>query len=207
MENIRDIIFDLGGVIIGLDTSKTISAMAQLVERPEDEVLQIFRNDERFLYYEKGQMSDQEFRAFIGELADKSFGLEAIDAAWNAMILDIPSATIDLLRRLRTKYKVHLLSNTNGIHLDFVHKKLNQIGLNSFTEVFDNEFYSHKIGMRKPDQEIYEFVLNKGGMTANSTLFLDDNLDNLKGAALLGINTFQIKQLTDVINYFNGQKA
>lgn len=207
MEHIKDIIFDLGGVIIGLDTGRTIRALADLTNKSEDEVLRIFHSDDHFLRYEKGQLSDDQFREFVNTLARKPLGVEAIDDAWNAMILDFFSPTIDLLRELKTKYKIHLLSNTNNIHMTCVRKKIADTDIPPFAEIFHNDFYSHEIGMRKPDTEIFEFVVEKGGMTPNSTLFLDDNLDNLKGAAQLGIDIFHVRQLADVSDYFNGQKA
>ncbi|MEM9297555.1 MAG: HAD family phosphatase [Bacteroidota bacterium] len=201
---IQDIIFDLGGVIVGLDTSRTIAAIARLTGVSEDEAFSIFESDKRFKEYEMGKITDEEFRNFIRDITTESLTDLAIDEAWNAMILGFPQVHLDLLNHLRKHYKIHLLSNTNNIHLEYMTNKLMEADAGGFSDYFDNEFYSHKMGMRKPNIDIYTSVLSEGGMNAESTLFLDDNLDNLKGAHSLGINVYHVKKLTDTVSFFNG---
>ena len=82
--------------------------------------------------------------------------------------------------------------------------KLGQQGISSFKELFDAEYYSHLVGMRKPDAEIYEHVLEDQGLTAQETIFFDDNPDNIKSARSLGIQTFHVLHPNDVLTYFNG---
>ena len=201
---IRHIIFDLGGVIIDLDTSKTVRGMAQWMEIGEEEALKVFHEDDRFKQYEKGEISDAEFRDFIRGLAPNSLTDEAIDDVWNAMLLDIPGERIRLLQALKPHYSLYLLSNTNAIHLEDVVLKLGQQGISSFKELFDAEYYSHLVGMRKPDAEIYQHVLEDQGLAAQKTIFFDDNPDNIKSARSLGIQTFHVLHPNDVLTYFNG---
>ncbi|MEM7107237.1 MAG: HAD-IA family hydrolase [Bacteroidota bacterium] len=203
LRKIQDIIFDLGGVIIGLDVRRTVSKMAELMHTTELEAQSVFESKAQFKAYEMGRMTDRKFRDFIRSLAPRPVSDSAIDTAWNAMILDIPDNHFELLSRLSKKYRVHLLSNTNNIHLQCVKQKLELAGRGQLAHYFHREFYSHKMGMRKPNRNIYEQVLKAGEMEAEATLFLDDNLDNLAGAKSLGIQVKHVRKLTDTANFFN----
>ena len=203
-QGVRNIIFDLGGVIIGLDTSRTLMRLAELLDIRYDEMSRIFYQDVRFKEYETGNLTDQQFRDFIRTLGSVPIPDAAIDEAWNAMILDIPREQMDLLRMLRSDYSIYLLSNTNAIHLNHVKTKLPVDDASFFNEVFNKTYYSHLIGMRKPDHEIYEYVLKDQNMPGEETLFFDDNTDNISGAQAVGIHTFHVKDLADVITYFHG---
>jgi putative hydrolase of the HAD superfamily len=109
------------------------------------------------------------------------------------MLGDIPAGRIELLRELRSKYKTYLLSNTNAIHLDCFSGMVKKAhGLESLDPLFHKAYYSHLMKLRKPDAAIYEYVLNENGLKANETIFLDDNVANLKGAASVGIQTFHV---------------
>ncbi|TRX61694.1 HAD family phosphatase [Fulvivirga sp. M361] len=201
---VQNIIFDLGGVIIGLDISRTLLRLAELLDMHFDEMSRIFYQDVRFKEYETGNLTDQQFRNFIRTLSSVTITDAAIDEAWNAMILDIPREQMNLLKMLRSDYSVYLLSNTNAIHLDYVKTKLPVDEADLFDEFFNKTYYSHLIGMRKPDNEIYEYVLKDRNMLGTETLFFDDNADNILGAQAVGIHTFHVKDLADVITYFHG---
>ena len=200
---IQDIIFDLGGVIIGLDTQKTVDALAKLTGISDAEAQLIFRSAEEFKEYEIGKLTDEEFRNFIRSFSKEPLKDKEVDHAWNAMILDIPEHHFELLTHLSQTHRVHLLSNTNNIHLRYVESKLHESGKDSFKSYFYHQFYSHKMGMRKPNRDIYEAVLLQGDMKAHTTLFLDDNLDNVNAAKKLGINVYQVTQLADTARFFN----
>jgi putative hydrolase of the HAD superfamily len=126
-----------------------------------------------------------------------------LDGCWNAMLLDIPVEKIKLLQDLKTKYKTFLLSNTNSIHLESFTRRL-QVDhrLNNLDELFHRVYYSQLLGMRKPDVEIYKYVLEKNGLKSDETIFLDDNPDNIQGAARAGIHTFFVGHPDDVYKLF-----
>lgn len=203
LSRIENIIFDLGGVIIGLDPSNTVNEMARLTQISNEEALATFQSDEHFLLYEIGHISDEEFRNFIRSFSKVSISDEAIDAAWNAMILNIPEEHYTLLNDLSNTHRVHLLSNTNSIHLEYVNQKITVAGKGSLSDYFEMDFYSHLMGIRKPNAEIFQRVLLEGKMNASRTLFLDDNLDNLTGAQQVGIRTQHIEQLTGTLKFFH----
>ncbi len=190
----KNLLFDLGGVIINLDVPRTLQAFANLVQKDVSFVSQFLKEIDLFGRYEVGEWTDAEFRNAIRAGFQVDLTDEQIDEAWNAMLLDIPLERITLLQKLRKHYKLYLLSNTNGIHLQKVNEILAQSTEIPFLEMlFDKTYYSHIVGKSKPKAEVYEHVLQDAGITALDTLFLDDNADNITGAKHLGIQTVLIK--------------
>lgn len=190
---IKNIIFDLGGVIINLSVDSTLKKISEVSGYPVAKVMEIYHARPEFLDYEKGKISDDEFRQNLREIFEVNSPDSDIDLCWNAMLGEIPKERIQLLRDLKSKYKTFLLSNTNAIHLDCftgIVKKAHE--LESLDPLFHKTYYSHLMKMRKPDPEIYEFVLKENGLQADETIFLDDNVANLKGAASVGIQTFHV---------------
>jgi putative hydrolase of the HAD superfamily len=192
--SIKNLIFDLGGVLLNLHLDRTHRAFAEASNTSVDEVRSRISASPFFNNYEKGLHSDREFRGKINEFLKTNLSDQEIDRAWNAMLGDVPADRLDLLGRLRSNYKIFLLSNTNQIHLDSFSAAIRaahqQASLDSF---FDKAYYSHVMKMRKPDAEIFQFVLNENQLEPVQTLFLDDNLDNLAGASKLGIQTFHVQ--------------
>ena len=201
--SIKNIIFDLGGVIINLSVESTLRKFSELSGQPPERVLELYHARPEFLDYERGEITNQEFRQSLKNI----FGLTTVDSeldlCWNAMLGDIPAERIELLRELKSKYKTYLLSNTNAIHLDCfsgIVKKAH--GIESLDPLFHKAYYSHLMKMRKPDPAIYEFVLNENGLKAEETIFLDDNVANLKGAASVGIQTFHVTHPDTIFSLF-----
>jgi len=196
---IKNLIFDLGGVIINLDMKRTFSAFAVATGKSVSELQTMFFNQEIWQSHETGKLSDQELRQhlrtnYIGNLSD-----EEIDSIWNALLLDIPLERIQLLQHLKTKYRLIMLSNTNGIHEKHFTKILaNTSGISNFDALFDKVYYSHKIGMRKPDFQIFNHVLAEQNIQTSETVFIDDNLDNIEAAKSLGIHTLHVVHPTNI---------
>ncbi|PZR30139.1 MAG: HAD family phosphatase [Azospira oryzae] len=193
IQSVKNIIFDLGGVIINLSVPSTVLAFAKASGKSVDEVAALV-NSPGFINYEKGLISDEAFRQHVREELNWQASDNEIDESWNAMLLDIPLERLQLLERLKKSYRIFLLSNTNEIHL----RKFNQIldstsGQKEMDGYFHKAYYSHRMKMRKPDVEIFEFVVNENELNPEETLFLDDNLSNLKGAEMAGIKTFHVQ--------------
>lgn len=191
---IKNIIFDLGGVILNLSVDSTLRKFSRISGHPVDKVMETYHSRPEFLAYEKGEITNDEFRKSLKDI----FGITStdleLDQCWNAMLGDIPVERVDLLRELKAKYKTYLLSNTNAIHLECFGGILKKSGANldSLEPLFHRTYYSHLMKMRKPDAGIYEYVLRDNGLKAAETIFLDDNVANLKGAASVGIQTFHV---------------
>jgi epoxide hydrolase-like predicted phosphatase len=186
MTKITTIIFDLGGVILNLNQELTYQAFAKLGA----DTTQFHEQVDVLNKFETGHIDADTFRNHFVQLYQGKVSIPEIDDAWNAMLLDLPEERINMLIELRKTFDVYLLSNTNSIHIDAFnayltlhHQQLNWMGL------FDKVYYSYEIGYRKPNTDIYEFVLNDLGKQANECIFIDDNKDNLKGAEQVGIKT------------------
>lgn len=200
---IKNLIFDLGGVIINLNTSLTIKAFAELSGRSLEEVIKFSTTEPAFHLYEKGQITDADFRAVIRTLTSKPLDDTSIDKAWNAMILDLPIEHIKLLRSLKERHNIFLLSNTNNIHMECVNDVRIKASVESFDQLFHYDYYSHIMGKRKPDANIFEQVLEENNLDPAQTLFLDDNYDNINGASNLGINTLHVTSPNLLFEYFD----
>jgi glucose-1-phosphatase len=199
-QGVNTIIFDLGGVIIDLAPVETAKAFAAKSGISVEDVYRAYAHHPEFIVYEKGGMDDQSFRNFIRKTFSSTATDQAIDHGWNAMLLGFPSAKQTLLENLKKKFKTIVLSNTNSIHIQFIEEKMLQgQRLDSF---FHHAYYSHQVNMRKPETEIYSHVLTTCGIQANQTVFLDDNLDNLKAAEQLGIHTIHISHPDQVNDLF-----
>ena len=200
---IKNIIFDLGGVIINLSTQTTVKQFAKLGGITEEEVNLRMMQSKEFHDYEKGLISDARFRELVRDMLAANASDAEIDRCWNAMLLDIPIERIQLLERLKTRYRIFLLSNTNEIHFNCFSEIVNQMtGKTSLDLYFEKAYYSHRMKMRKPDREIYDFVLAENKLNPTHTIFLDDNLANLKGAEQCGIKTFHVQHPDLILTLF-----
>lgn len=204
--SIKNLIFDLGGVILDLSIDTTLDSFAALSPIDKNTVRHLFVSSPEFNAYEKGEISDAEFRNFVKKLYDIQASDETLDASWNAMLVNIPLKKLQLLESLKTKYTVCLLSNTNSIHVQYINNTLlTRIQCNSLDNFFHRAYYSHRMKKRKPDAEIFQQVLDEGGFKPEETLFLDDNQANIDGAAKLGIKTVHVVNPDMIFDYFHEQ--
>lgn len=190
LNGIKNIIFDLGGVIINLRFQLALDAFQKLSK--SGKVLEFTQQQQSELFdaYETGRISDAEFRAGLREHYEVEASDTEIDAAWNALLLDIPAERIQLLQELGKKYRLFLLSNTNAIHL----VRFSQLVADNFTipsldSLFEKTYYSHLIGQRKPDAIVFEQILAQNNLEAAETLFVDDSIQHIEGANKVGLKT------------------
>lgn len=186
MPEIKALIFDLGGVIINLDPSLTLASFHKLGLDKETvtESMPLFQD------FEKGKISEAAFRDGLRELLNPGTTDAEIDAAWNHMLLDIPPERMELLRELRSTFRLYLLSNTNSIHKTaFVSYFETTFHGQVWPDQFDRIFYSHDMGMRKPDAEIFHKVLEETNHAAAECIFIDDSLPNVEAAQATGLYT------------------
>lgn len=199
----KNIIFDFGGVILNIDYQLTIDAFKEIgmnnFEMAYSQASQIHLFDN----LEKGLISPEQFRDGIRLASGLDLSDERIDYAWNKIILDLPKHRIDLILKIKNNYNCFLLSNTNIIHYDLYINQLQNLGMNSFDDVFLKAYFSFEMGMRKPDAEIFEFVLKKESLNADETLFIDDSIQHIETANKLGINTYHLKNKEDITLLFN----
>jgi len=203
MKNIKNIIFDLGGVIINLDIPATTNAFAELAKKYQIENFSPQPEHQLFKDFEVGAISAQQFRDALRNFIHADITDEEIDFAWNAMLLDLPKSRLDLLLQLKEKYKTFLFSNTNEIHYTAFNKILfDSHGETSLAPFFHKDYYSHLVGRRKPNADAFQLILDENGLTAEQTLFLDDTPQHLEGAKRLGIQTMLVTAENTVHNIF-----
>ena len=187
-KNIKNIVFDLGGVLVDLDFKAAINGLQKAGFANVKEQLQSFDREGIFQKFELGEMTAEEFRTAIRENSTVTLTDEEIDALWNAMLLEIPREKLELILDLRGKYMVYLLSNTNSIHWDYVCK--NAFNYRGFRvkDYFEETFLSYEMHLAKPDKAIFEKVLQDANLLPEETLFIDDSEANCKVAEEVGIH-------------------
>lgn len=201
--NVKNLIFDLGGVIMDLDFSKTHRAFSHLSGVPAEEFKGKIHTHDFFNRYEKGLMTDPDFRNELRTFLNCDATDDNIDRAWNAMLVGIAKERLDMLNQLKSKYHTFLLSNTNNIHLVTVNEIVAGVsGKTSLDCFFHKAYYSHLMKMRKPDKEIFLTVLEENGLVASETLFMDDVFENVQGAKSVGIQTIQISSTQQMLSLF-----
>ena len=189
MTAIKNILFDLGGVLYHIDYNLTIKAFEKLgIDNFHKHFSQQQQNN-LFDRLETGRVSSEEFISEMKVLLPKCSDKQIIDA-WNALLLEIPQENIQLLKKLSKKYKLYLLSNTNNIHIDRINEQLyKKYNFKNLNPLFDTVFLSHEIGMRKPNTDTFEYVLDEAGINANETLFIEDSIQHIESANNVGIQT------------------
>lgn len=203
LTSIDAIIFDLGGVVLNLDYNKTIDQFKILGKENFEKLYTQSQQDKIFDQFETGKISAQEFRKYMKSFLDEQITDEQIDFAWNAMLLDLPAARIELLLRLKKEYKIFLFSNTNEIHFDAFQKIIQQQygDANLLEKVFHQTYYSHLVGERKPNQAAFNTVLSDHTLISQRTLFIDDSIQHIEGASRMGIKVRHLLN-EDIISLF-----
>ncbi len=190
MAAIKNIIFDLGGVLLDIDYNGPVREFAALgIDNFQHMYSQAAANP-LFEQLETGKISNTDFLDTIAALAPQQVSHQQVTAAWNSIILHFRQRSMVFLEDLRQKYNIYLLSNTNNIHLEQIQKILERdTGRQHLDDYFTKAWYSSKLGLRKPETDIYEFVLDDGNLRPAETLFIDDSAQNTAAAELLGIKT------------------
>ena len=187
-KNIKNIVFDLGGVLVDLDFKNAINGLQQAGFANVKEQLQAFDQEGIFQKFELGEINADEFRTAIRENSTVTLTDEEVDTLWNSMLLEVPRKKLELILELRGKYMVYLLSNTNSIHWDYVcNNAFNYRGFR-VNDYFEETFLSFEMHLAKPDKAIFEKVLHEANLLPEETLFIDDSEANCKAAEELGIH-------------------
>jgi glucose-1-phosphatase len=188
---IKNIIFDLGNVLIDIDFPRSEAMLKELLG--ENLLENLAKNNQKdvFLAYETGKISENEFLDILIHASKKTVERSSIIDAWNAMLIGFKKPRFEMLENLRHRYHLYVLSNTNKTHIDWVHQHLaSEFGIVAYENTFFKKvYYSHEIFLRKPTVAIYEYVLRDANLLPQETVFIDDNFDNIAAAKTLGIQT------------------
>ena len=191
MNKIRNIIFDYGNVIFTIDFNRAQHSFTELGVKNVEHFFSHKGHDSLFDQFEQGLISSSEFRDCIRKVTGiESLSDAEIDQAWNSLLIGVPEPNHDLLLKVKEKYRTFLLSNNNEIHYNWIMDYLQrEHRLDSNAVFFEKDYYSHLMKMRKPNREIFEFVMRENNLNPIETLFIDDSPQHLKTADMLGLKT------------------
>ena len=190
---IKNIIFDLGGVLLEIHYQKSVIAFAELGLTDYDDHFKQDYSSSLFEELETGAISEHTFCNKIREIFHTDVSDDNIKKAWNAMLGNFIPENLNILTRSAQKYKVYLFSNTNKIHQEeFMKIYQRQFGNNDFDNHFIKAYYSHSCGWRKPNAQAYINLLETENLVASETLFIDDTLKNIEGAIKAGLKTYHL---------------
>ena len=201
MTEIKSIIFDLGGVILNLDYSKTVDEFKKIGVLHFKELYSQKKQTLLFDDFEKGKIKPEEFISSLKN--SENLKIKEIDFinAWNAMLLEIPINKLQFIDGLKKDYKIFLLSNTNEIHIKKFENDLKKKNmLEQFYKCFDKIYYSSRMGKRKPEKNCFNQVLEENELVAKNTLFIDDSIKHVEGAEKAGIKTFHLEKNKSILD-------
>ena len=191
MKNIDNIIFDLGNVILNIDYQNTIDAFEKIgvpdasIFYSKSSQLNIFNQ------LETGRISKQNFILEIQKFVPKASASQIINA-WNAILQDLPNERLEILKNIKDKFSIFLLSNTNTIHIEKIIDKLGKKKYEEFYNLFQKVYYSHEVKLRKPNADIFKLVIKENCLSIKNTLFIDDSIQHIESAKKIGLKTYHL---------------
>ena len=203
LQGIDAIIFDFGNVLIDLDYPRVIRKFSEVAEKNQEEIEELVVTAPVLQKFEMGMIGPDEFRAKINSLLGTRMGERQFESIWNSMLKSITKERMDKVLKIGEKFQTFILSNTNMIHeIAYEEMIMEETGRSSLRDFVKEVYYSHEIGMRKPNLNCYKFVIDDIGLYESRMLFLDDRLDNVEAAKKAGMKAIQIfdpdKQLNEI---------
>jgi putative hydrolase of the HAD superfamily len=194
MQGVKNIIFDLGGVLFNIDFKKTEAAFVALGVENFSEMFTQYHSNDLFIQLETGAISPDEFYDAFRESTQIALTNHQIKTAWNALLIDFRLPSLEWLESIKNKYRIFLFSNTNQIHYEsFLETYFIQTGKTNFNDFFEKAYYSQEMGLRKPSLEPFIQILENHGLVAAETVFIDDTLKNIEAAQQVGIQTIHLQ--------------
>jgi glucose-1-phosphatase len=195
---ISNIIFDFGDIFINLDKQAPLNALKKLGLKEWNSEL-----DELNLQFEKGKINEAQFIiGFKKQIPNAT--IEDLRAAWNSILLDFPLYRLEFLQKISSEYRLFLLSNTDAMHIEKFEHKVGPTFSREFYQCFEKVYFSHEIGMRKPDPEVFNFIIKKHDLSMKRTLFIDDKKENTDIAKSLGMQVWNLQVgQEDVVQLFD----
>ena len=193
MTPIKNIIFDLGNVLYDIDFNIMYDQFRELGIPDFQNHYTLNQSDELFFDLEKGFIDEVAFCNRFNQLYNLSLSQDQIIKAWNSLLKGYRKESMDWIKANQQKFPMFLFSNTNQIHFDFFIPQFEREIGGDFEALFVTPYYSHKMGMRKPDPASFQYILDQEGLIAAETLFIDDNEPNVIAAVLLGLQVLHLQ--------------
>jgi 5-amino-6-(5-phospho-D-ribitylamino)uracil phosphatase len=191
MKQIKNIVFDFGGVIINLSRDSAVRKFTEIGVANADALLGAYHQKGIFLEIEDGRITVEEFRVKLSTLAGRELAYEQVLDGWKGFISDLPSYRLEYLLELRKKYKLYLLSNTNPYIMGWARSPDFSPAGKPLDDYFDKIYTSYELKQVKPALGIFKHMIADSGLLPEETLFVDDGSANIKVAEELGMKTFQ----------------
>ena len=202
LKGVKNILFDLGGVLFHIDYQRTIDAFKKLGITDFERHFTQHQQNDLFDAFEIGKIKPEVFVKTLQKSLPLCSDQEIIDA-WNAMLIGLPNEYLKFLEGLGKKYRLFLLSNANEIHIQFVNDFLkNSYNIPSINQFFEKAYYSQEIGMRKPHKSTFQWVLKDANILAKETLFIEDTPHHIEGAKQAGLKTHHLESNSAIISLF-----
>ena len=198
---IEAVIFDFGGVILDIDYAATVRGLRELLGVELSKLYSQQQQSALFDDIETGRITEVEFFSGLQQLAGKKIATARLEQAWNAMLGGTNIARIRLVKQIAQRHRIFLLSNTNSIHKRAFDQTLAAVmGGATFDALFERAYYSHQLGLRKPDPAIFQLVMAQNGLRPETTLFIDDSEQHIVSARALGIQVCHLQgELLDLV--------
>ncbi|MBC7440198.1 MAG: HAD family phosphatase [Flavobacterium sp.] len=195
---INTIIFDFGDIFINLNKEESLEAFKKLgLNGPNEKLLSL--NNE----FERGKISETTFLNGFTEFIPNA-SVDEIKEAWNTIIGEFPLYRLEFLQLLKNKYRLFLLTNTDMIHIENFEEKVGISFFSAFYQCFEKVYYSYEMGMRKPDEAIFKYIIKKHDLNPGKTLFVDDKKENTDAATSSGLNVWNLQVgVEDVVELFD----
>ncbi len=190
MKGIKNIVFDLGGVIITLNRDESVRRFKEIGVEKAEELLDPYHQKGIFLELEEGTISREEFYSGIRQMSGKNIDGKDIDYALYGFLLEVPDYKLEMLENLRNKYSLYLLSNTNPIIMEWANSPAFSNTKKVLKDYFDKMYLSFEIKATKPSQIIYQYLIEDSGLIPSETLFVDDGPANIQIGKELGMKTY-----------------
>lgn len=203
-QQIKNIIFDFGGVILDIDPQQINNELERLGYMDFQRLSSPEFQEGIINKFERGILTPEVFRKKVRDFLGFSITQQEIDDVWNSILLDIPKERIRVLEQAKKNYQIFLLSNSNEIHYDVYVRDLQlRFGYNDFDHLFHKSYFSFDLHMSKPNPEIFEFVMYQHQLNPQETLFIDDTLQHIETAKKLGFKTYQLVKPERVRDLFS----
>ena len=193
MTPVKNIIFDLGNVLYDIDFNIMYDQFRELGIPDFQNHYTLNQSDELFFDLEKGFIDEVAFCNRFNQLYNLSLSHDQIIKAWNSLLKGYRKESMDWIKANQQKFPMFLFSNTNQIHFDFFIPQFEREIGGDFEQLFKTPYYSHKMGMRKPDPASFQYILDQEGLIAAETLFIDDNEPNVIAAASVGLQVLYLQ--------------
>lgn len=198
LTGIKNIIFDFGQVLLNIRPELSARAFEKLGIKDGVDFWGSRSSSDLLIGLEKGVITPDDFRKGALDKLVPGITSQQVDEAWNALLLDLPAERVEKLKSLKKDYRLFLLSNSNQIHYECYMSRFEKDFGFPLDNLFEKLWFSHHLGMVKPDPEIFRFVLKDAGLKPEETLFIDDTLVHVEAAKGVGINAWHLKPDNDI---------